>query len=221
MKKICISILSMITLWQGYAMDGRVSVDVKNVGEPVILYGPAVGMMESAPRKLQGVREGEIYVFDIPDTDTLYYVRLQFQYLDEHFQSMSFFLAPGEKAAISGHMSDVLFDYDIEGPEAFEEWVRHRRNTYIQYEQELADIGYSPGDVDMQTPEIDLILDKVKQARQDYMTRNPDSDLSAMYLITGLATEENYALLSDRVKKGKYAPLLDYWMGLVRKSAKE
>lgn len=219
MKRILTIAVSALFAWGGWGAEPRVTVAVKDVGEPVISYGPAVGMMKSSPRVMQGVKEGESYKFDIPDgADTIYFVRLSFKYPDEYYQSMSFFLAPGERADISGRMTDVLFDYDIEGPAAFEEWVRHRRATYIQYENELADMGYAPGDVDLQTPQIDAIFGKIREARLGYMKTHPDSDLSALYLITGLATEENYALLSDSVKRGKYGPVLDYWMGLIREA---
>lgn len=215
MKNYLLPFLAIFALLAGCSEKPvpRLTVNLTNARPGDVLYAPADNMSIANSRRVVYTRnEQGAYEMDIPESDSILFVMLQFMGARGYYHSLPFFLMPGEHVRITGEMKPFYLDFDIEGSPAFEEWVRHRRETYFEYEKRLAEMEYDPSKPYTHSAETDELLRKIDSVRISYIIDNPDSELSVLYFTSGLQAPQLYEMLGEKVKNGRFKPLLDSWL---------
>lgn len=215
-----LSVLTVFAALQGCSDKPayRLAVDVANAEVAYVAYASAIHLPGADAFVPALILEDGVAYADIPESDSILWVRIEFKDAPGTYQSLPFFLMPGEKIRVTGEMHGDFLNYDIAGSPAFEEWVRHRRETYMEYERRLAGTGFDPCAGDTFTDEAESLLARVDSIKLEYIKANPESELSALYYTGGLGSPEVYGLLGEKLRKGRYKPLLDHWLELGRRA---
>ncbi len=135
--------------------------------------------------------------------------------------SINLLLQPGEKVRLTGRITDNKYiEYSVKGSPVNERWARYAE-TLRPYTLAADSIGTeirktavvnpfrNPMDF---KPVLDSIFDGIDSLKREFIVANPDSWISAVYIVEGAAFGENKAYidrLSPEVREGFLKPILD------------
>lgn len=171
--------------------------------------------------------------YEIPNDGQIYIVLVgvDYQGCDNAQMNITLVFLPEEEMSITGSVDNSGFKYSIAGSPAYEEYSKHRAQTWgkyekMLYEQQLA-CGYGISGDEEKEQRAKKLYDKMMEEQIDFVKQNPTHPLSAIYftnILLGAEAErraELYAMLGNELKNGPYKPLIDFYLEFAKKTAPE
>ena len=226
MKKIWIVSLLLLGCFAARAqapapLKGRIAVSVPRV-DMRLSYAEYDKAFSGDLRTAQTDLEGR---YMLPDDDKIYAVTLHRRDDAAGAPALaSFFILPGEQLEVLGLFQDGdTFDWRVKGSPVFEadyEYGRKYRREELRAatlrRQNLAGEwdDLSPERQRQLNAELRLLDRGIKERRCAYIRENPSSPLSAYYFTCQPfpieEVVEYYSMLSESLREGRYAPILNF-----------